>query len=149
MPSRARVWIVAGLALGGCLMAEEHARNTPPVSSLRAPVIAPAGYAVVVDASASLDPEGDALTFVFDFGDGAGPVRSAEATLSHVFNDEGLYSVSVRVIDASGAESVATQDIAVRLDFPDPPDFCETSSDCVVGDECTAGICYSVGGAVD
>ena len=153
MSRRPWVWVAALAGLAGCLGFEEdpgvHSRTAPPEASLRTPVIAPVGQPVLLDASGSADRAGRALTYVFDVSDGTDAVRSTDPVIPHVFAHQGLFSVHVRVIDAAGQEAHAVQDIVVRSDYPDHPDFCRKASDCVVGDECEAGVCYSTGGALD
>ncbi|MEM6533940.1 MAG: PKD domain-containing protein [Myxococcota bacterium] len=123
--------------------------NEPPVALLRVPVIAPSDRPVLLDASASFDPDGDSLTFVFELSDGSTPVTTADPVFQHVFNGIGLFTVLIRAVDPFGAEGVATQDVTVRAEYPDPPDFCAIDADCVVGDECVDAVCFSVGGSVD
>ena len=139
--------------LAGCVEADEEpgasTSHFPPEASLRAPVIARVGATVSFDANASTTSQNAPLVYVFDFGDGTHPVRSTDSTIQHVFAHEGLYSVRVQVFDAAGDESLAVQDVAIREDFSEPPDFCAKASDCLVGNECSAGVCYSTGGAVE
>jgi hypothetical protein len=141
-------WLIAG-CFGGEEQPPSRGRNSPPEASLRAPVIAPLGVPVALDASSSTDRDADPLTYVFDFGDGSAPVRSNEPVVQHVFSSEGLFSVRVQVLDPSGGGSVAVQDIAVRAGFPDSPHLCDKASDCVVGDDCEAGVCFSTGGTLE
>jgi len=54
----------------------------------------------------------------------------------------------VRVVDPAGSEGLAVQDVAVRAGVSDIP-RCERACDCVLGDECDGGLCYSTGGAID
>ncbi len=153
MSRRPWVWVAALAGIAGCVGLDEdpglHARTAPPDASLRTPVIAPVGQPVLLDASASVDRAGRALSFVFEVSDGTEPVRSTEPAIQHVFARQGLFTVHVRVVDAAGQEAHAAQDIIVRADYPDHPEFCQKASDCVVGDECDAGVCYSTGGALD
>ncbi len=141
------------LLLGGCQSLDDEVtppkNNTPPEAALRVPVIAPLGVPVSIDASASLDPDGEPLTFVFSFTPSGETVSSAEPLIQHAFAARGVHSVLVRVLDLRGAEGLATQDISVRDEYPDPPDFCAGAEDCVVGDECEAGVCYVTGGTIE
>ncbi len=117
--------------------------NEAPTARLRVPVIAALDQPTALDASASTDPDGDTLSYTFEFFyDGAAPVTTSDATIQHSFPREQLFTVRVRVADPDGLEDTASQEINVRDDFPDPPDFCAVASDCTIGDECTGGICY-------
>lgn len=143
------------LALGcGGIEPLPPAENEAPVAHLRAPVIAPVGQAITLDASQSFDPNTGPLNYRFDF---AGFI-SGEATLSPVLSSnpvvsvalpaQGLYTVHLLVTDLHGATASAIQDITAREDYPDPPAFCVVASDCPVGDECTEGVCYANGGGL-
>lgn len=59
---------------------------------------------VVFDGSASSDPDGDALTFAWQFGDGA---SATEAKPSHTYAQDGSYNVSLTVTDSKGLASTA------------------------------------------
>ncbi|MBN1962588.1 MAG: PKD domain-containing protein [Deltaproteobacteria bacterium] len=144
-------FIIAGL-LQSCITAEDP--NTPnqphlPIACLRVPVIAAVDKPIVIDASSSKYTTSSGITYIFEFGDGTSPLRSNEPLVRHIFTHEGLYTIIVRVVDFSGAQVVALQDISVLNDLPDPPDYCKQDNDCLIGDECEDGICYSVGGAVE
>lgn len=134
---------------GGVDEAGGTRHNTPPAAALKAPVIAPMGRGVTLDASASADADGDPLSYVFELNDGSESFPTAEPVISHTFSSAGLFTVVVRVIDLHGDETRAAQDIAVRAEYPEVPDFCEASADCVVGDVCEGGVCYSLGGEID
>ncbi len=122
--------------------------NSPPEAALRAPVIAPIGVPIRLDASAAIDLDGDPLTYTFEFGDGSEALASPSPVVEHTFDHAMLVTVAVRVRDLFNAEAWAEQDIALRADYPSPPDFCDANRPCVVGDECAAGICYANGGGL-
>src|SRR5205823_9503043 len=92
-----------------------EAKDNPPVASLGAAASASEGSAVQFDASASTDPDaGDAVqSFEFDFGDGSPILRSANATPTHTFADNGNYTVTLTVYDKGGAFSHATQTVPI------------------------------------
>jgi hypothetical protein len=145
--------IVALVAVAACASGDDDTspprQNVPPEASLRVPVIAPAGVPVSIDAGASVDPDGDPLTYVFSFTPTGETISSTEPVIQHAFTNHGIHSVVVRVFDPRGAESTAAQDISVRDEYPEPPDFCASAGDCVVGDECDGGVCYQNGGMVE
>lgn len=88
--------------------------NQPPVADLVAePASGPSPLEVTLDATGSADPDGDALTYAFDPGDGSAPVATDEATTTHTYTAEGPFTASVVVTDARGARSApATADVA-------------------------------------
>jgi PKD repeat protein len=68
----------------------------------------------VVDA---ISPAGDALSYLWDFGDGA---TSTAASPSHAFAHVGTYNVVVTVTDASGASASSTLSVdVVAATLPD------------------------------
>lgn len=129
-------------AMGGTL-------NRDPVAVLRTPVIAPLERPVELDASRSFDPDGDTLKYVFEFTDGSRPASADLPISSHRFTGPGLFTVRLRVLDPTGAESAAEHDITIRLEYPEPPNFCSVGTDCVVGVECVDAVCFNVGGTLD
>jgi PKD repeat protein len=57
------------------------------------------------------DPDGDALTYQYDFGDGSKPVKGRTAT--HKYGKAGTYTAKVTVTDTSGATATAQVTITV------------------------------------
>lgn len=75
--------------------------NTPPLASCRfssdSPVV---GEWTLFDASASFDPDGRLVDFVWDFGDGT----SARGTrVGHAYEQVGVYLVRLTIEDDAGA----------------------------------------------
>ena len=97
---------------------------------------------------ASVDLDADPLTFLFQFNDGSPALHTPDPVAFHTFTREGVYTVLVEVIDLHGASSLAAQDVSIRSEYPDPPDFCDLLKPCVVGDECAGGVCYANGGTL-
>ncbi len=78
-----------------------QSRNTPPeVHGTSSTPVAPApGERVLLTVDAS-DPDGDALEYRVDFGDGSGQTEwRSEASFSHTYAEEGHYAVSIHVRD--------------------------------------------------
>ncbi len=71
--------------------------NDPPVARVSAtPTRGAPPLTVAFDASGSRDPEGTALSFSWDFGDGD---SGSGATPSHVYQNAGVYTATVSVSD--------------------------------------------------
>lgn len=81
-----------------------------PVAAAGGPYTSLEGASVTLDASASTDPDGDALEYAWDFGDGT---TGTGATPTHTYADNGNYRVTLTVTDPYGAESVATTSVVV------------------------------------
>ena len=86
----------------------------PPVAVVTqsAPVTGLAPLTVNFSSAGSYDPEGTALTYDWDFGDGS--TASTLANPSHVYNTPGTYAASLVVFDASGLSASASVTILVQ-----------------------------------
>ncbi len=84
--------------------------NASPVANAggnREAFIGGANDTVLFDATGSRDPDGDPLTFSWDFGDGG---KTQGAKVSHRFKKPGTYKVILRADDGTGLKSGAAQD---------------------------------------
>ncbi|MCA9214085.1 MAG: PKD domain-containing protein [Planctomycetales bacterium] len=89
--------------------------NRPPLANLRCESFAvPSGSTIKFDASQSSDPDGDALNFVWNFGDGSSSTLVAP---THTFTNTAAQDVSclveLTVVDPFGASNTTTLPIAV------------------------------------
>lgn len=91
--------------------------NRPPVARLTVPPQAQVGEAVPMDASASTDPDGDPLTYTFDFGDGSAPAKFTFPRTTHNYARAGNYTVKVTVDDGRSGISSATAPTTIILRF--------------------------------
>lgn len=80
--------------------------GNPPVVNHGGPYAEVEGSPVTFDGTGSYDPEGEPLTYTWDPGDGS-PLLTG-AVVSHTYGDNGLYTVTVTVQDASGNTSSST-----------------------------------------
>ena len=93
-----------GAAVAGVVVARDAA-PAPPVAALR---IEPGGLGMAglteyrFDGSGSSDPNRDALTYEWAFGDGA---RGSGVTTTHVYVAAGTYDVTLTVSDGSAEET--------------------------------------------
>ena len=91
--------------------------NRPPVCRLTAPAQGQVGEAVPLDASASSDPDGDQLSYTWDFGDGTPPAKTTFARTTHSYARIGGYAVKVTVDDGRGGVCTATAQVPVVQKF--------------------------------
>jgi outer membrane protein OmpA-like peptidoglycan-associated protein len=89
--------------------------NRPPVCRVTVAARAQAGEAVQFDASASADPDGDALSYTWDFGDGTAPARVTVPRTTHTYTRAGNYTVKVTADDGRGGICNTTAPVSVVL----------------------------------
>lgn len=92
-----------------------EANDRAPVAATDGPYVGVEGSAVMLSAAASTDPDGDALTYAWSFGDGE---TGTGATPSHVYADNGNYQVTVIVTDTYGAADTASTTVTVMNAAP-------------------------------
>jgi glucose/arabinose dehydrogenase/PKD repeat protein len=97
-------------------------RTPIAVASADPTYTAASSLTVNFNGAGSSDPDDDALTYEWDFGDGA---TGAGVTPSHTYNGIGRYDATLRVRDARGALSAPA---TIRIDLGNtPPDVTMTS----------------------
>ena len=69
----------------------------------------PAPLTVTFDVSGSNDPDGQIVSFTFDFADGSNPVQGTDLTqpITHTYTTPGQYLVTLTVVDNVGRKEVA------------------------------------------
>ena len=101
------------LALNSC---ELFQPNRAPIAAF---TTTPAeGYRLLefsFDASGSIDPDGDSLTYAWSFGDGT---SGSSAKTTHTYENAGSYDVVLRITDPEGLEDADMATIAV-VDVPE------------------------------
>jgi len=97
-----------GGALGCALL------NRAPIAQIVAdPLIGGSPLTVTFDASGSSDPDGDELSYAWDFGDGN---TGTGKTIKHTFeatDETEIFTVTLTVTDSKGKQGIATQSIEV------------------------------------
>jgi hypothetical protein len=96
--------------------------NEIPVAEPGGPYAGYVGEPVQFDASGSYDPDGDLLTYSFDFGDG---FSGAGETPVHYYLDPGTYTITLVVNDGvTDSDPVST---TATIEFPPPQNNYSTS----------------------
>ncbi|MEK7528780.1 MAG: lamin tail domain-containing protein, partial [Patescibacteria group bacterium] len=97
-------WVVLPRSTKGSL---NEIRNNPPIVIIEqqsgTETLGEAPLSINVTAGSSYDPDGDAITFFWDFGDGT--IYEKENPPAHTYLQPGTYQLSLRVEDAIGAVS--------------------------------------------
>ena len=109
----------ATYAGGGQIRRISHQPNASPRAVATAsPLAGPTPLAVRFDGSASADPDGDALTHEWNFGDGS--ARVTGAIVSHTYSTAGRYTAVLTVRDARGGSGTASVQIDAGNRPPQP-----------------------------
>jgi hypothetical protein len=111
----------------GTIVNDDHA----PVASAGADQTIDEGSVVSFDGSGSSDADGDALSYSWDFGDGSG---GTGANPSHVYGDNGLFTVTLTVSDGA---NVSTSTLAVTVQNVAPAAAVSGPADGVPGQQRT------------
>jgi parallel beta-helix repeat protein len=77
--------------------------NAPPVGEAGPGQVVSVGQPAIFDGTGSSDPDGDLLTYSWDFGDGSLP--GTGAVVSHTYTAAGLYTVTLTVNDGTQSAS--------------------------------------------
>ncbi len=89
--------------------------NQPPIANAGGPYSGTAGQTVAFDGSGSTDPDGDLLTYVWDFGD---LTSGTGITPTHVYSAAGTFHVTLTVSDGRGGTASATVDAMIAAAPP-------------------------------
>jgi PKD repeat protein len=81
------------------------AASRPPVANAGGPYTGTAGAAVSLSGTGSTDPQGQTLTYAWNFGDST---TGTGVSPSHAYSTAGTYTVSLTVTDTSNLSATAT-----------------------------------------
>lgn len=81
-----------------------ESRTAPPTAAVNGPFVSAEGSPVAMSGAASSDPDGDALTYQWSFGDGA---SASGVSVSHTYAQDGAYTVRLAVTDIRGLVDTA------------------------------------------
>ena len=89
--------------------------NVAPTANANGPYTGATGINVNFSSAGSNDPDGNIVTFNWDFGDGS---SSSNANPSHAYGAAGTYTVSLTVTDNDGASGTDTTTASIADDQP-------------------------------
>jgi parallel beta-helix repeat protein len=113
---------LTGTASGSVVVAAPPPPVQPPSASLvMTPANGTAPLSVTADASTSTDPQGQALTYAFDFGDGTTLPAQSAPTATHVYTSVGTFTAKVTVRNASGLSTPTTATVVTTAPAVQPP----------------------------
>ena len=92
--------------------------NLSPIAFVGGPYTGTEGTAVALDGTLSSDPNGDVLTYSWDYGDGS--ALGSGATPTHSYAQNGSYTLTLTVQDPGGLTSQASTSVTVANDPPVP-----------------------------
>ncbi len=122
-----RVLLSGGQGPVGVLGTSElYTSNRPPVANAGATVTANEGVTVHFDGTGSSDPDGDVLSYSWTFGDGSAPDTGSQP--SHIYGDEGTYTITLTVSDGS-LTAVATTTATITNVAPATGSFTDPGTD--------------------
>ncbi|MFP6751324.1 MAG: FG-GAP-like repeat-containing protein [Pirellulaceae bacterium] len=110
-----KLWIYENKAIDGGV-----AGNRAPIPSFTASLeVGELPVEVDLNASATIDPDGDPLVYTWNFGDGSDPGNGI--TLSHTYTTAGSYTLRLTVNDGHGGVVSTTRQITVNEVDVTPP----------------------------
>ena len=92
--------------------------NGPPVARPGGPYAGAVGDTIRFDGGGSSDPDGDAIAYVWNFGDGS---TGTGATPAHVYVAAATFTATLVVTDSKGAQSPPATTTATIAAPPQPP----------------------------
>ena len=95
----------------------------PQIANVAVPATGGEGQAIAMSADA-VDAAGDAMTFVWDYGDGTSdtyalPLGNNSSSTTHAYADEGTYQITITVTDGDGGQDIFNQSV-ITIDNLDP-----------------------------
>ncbi|MET0065220.1 MAG: PKD domain-containing protein [Candidatus Thiodiazotropha sp.] len=91
--------------------------NEPPLANINGPYQGITGQPVNFSSAGSSDPEGLALSYAWDFGDGN---MSSEANPAHTYDTADTYTVSLTVTDSESQTDTQTTQVSIQDPQPVP-----------------------------
>jgi len=98
--------------------------NSMPTADPGGPYSAKAGESIKFDGSKSKDIDGTIKEYLWDFGDGT---SSSEMSPAHIFQESGIYTIKLTVVDDKGMSST-TETTTAEISEPESASTTETTT---------------------
>jgi len=129
-PDGSDIWEFREGTAGKINKPEVIVNNDPIASFTMSPTSAKAGETITTDASNSKDPDGDNITYEWDWGDGS--PKTSGITGTHAYSKAMYYTIRLTVEDELGLEDVTTKRIRIEASSADNNDD-DSSDDLMMG----------------
>ena len=103
------------VSIQGWAVVFKNIRNRAPAASAHGPYVGLTTHGIDFSGTASSDPDGDALAYAWDFGDGS---TASGPTPRHAYASEGVFPVVLRVTDPGSLSDADSTSATVRSDVP-------------------------------
>ena len=112
--------VLVALFMTSCLPSIFNRPPEPKIAITEGSPYGPPPLKVTFDISGSSDPDGEIVSFTFDFADGSDPIGGTDLTqpITHTFTVPGQYFVTLDVVDNVGEKSLTQLMIVVS----EPPE---------------------------
>jgi len=123
--------------------------NHPPVANAGGPYSAAEGSPVFFNGGGSTDPDGDALTYDWDFGDGTAHGTSVTGSHTYADNRSGGYPTTLKVTDAGGLTNTAGVTVTIANLAPAVGAITASLAPVPINSLVTAGAAFTDPGILD
>ena len=107
--------VLISLFVTSCLSGIFNRPPEPVIAIAEGNPYGPPPREITFDISGSSDPDGEIVSFTFDFADGSDPIEGTDLTqpITHTYLEKGLHFATLTVVDNTGTEAVAQTIISV------------------------------------
>jgi serine protease len=106
---------LVGLFVTSCLPSIFNRPPEPMIAITEGSPYGPPPLEITFDISGSSDPDGEIVSFTFDFADGSEPIAGTDLTqpITHTYLEKGLHFATLTVVDNVGKEALVQMIISV------------------------------------
>ena len=106
---------LVGLLVTSCLSSIFNRPPTPVIAIAEGSPYGAPPLDITFDISGSSDPDGEIVSFAFDFADGSEPIEGTDISqqITHTYLENGLHLATLTVVDNVGKEALVQMVISV------------------------------------